>query len=100
MDSVPSRDPNETAATPPPPRADVSTSRTLEYETIPGPANRETFIAAQARERRAGWAYAGLATVTVLATGLPLSVAVAPMLYIATMPVVTILSLYHPHAFI
>jgi len=98
---VTSREPNQTdavnASSSP---TGAAASRPSEYKAVPGPTDRETFFAAQNRQRRAGWAYAALAALTAIITGLPLSIAVAPIMYIATMPIATVMSLYHPRAFL
>jgi Zn-dependent protease with chaperone function len=50
---------------------------------VPGPADREHFFAAQARNRRATWRLTALAVLGVLLMGVPMSVVISPLLYAA-----------------
>jgi Zn-dependent protease with chaperone function len=49
--------------------------------SIPGPADRESFFAAQARNRRATWRLTALCILAVLILGVPLSAVISPLLY-------------------
>jgi Zn-dependent protease with chaperone function len=71
-----------------------------EYQPIPGPSSRESFFAVQQRQQRARWLYAVLAVLTVIVTGIPLSIALAPMLYVAIFPIATIMVAWYPHSLV
>jgi Zn-dependent protease with chaperone function len=71
-----------------------------EYQPIPGPSRRESFFAVQQRQQRARWLYAVLAVLTVIVTGIPLSIALAPMLYVAIFPIATIMVAWYPHSLV
>src|ERR1044071_6725315 len=51
------------------------------WEPVPGPVDRESFFAAQARNRRAAWRLSALCAVAVLILGIPLSAVTTPLLY-------------------
>ncbi len=50
---------------------------------VPGPADREHFLAAQARNRRATWRLTALAPLAVVLMGVPMSVVISPLVYAA-----------------
>lgn len=49
------------------------------FAPVAGPADRESFLAAQARNRRAAWRFSLLAGAGVLLMGIPLSVVITPL---------------------
>src|SRR6266542_2107267 len=51
------------------------------WRPVPGPVDRESFFAAQARNRRATWRLAAVCIVAVLLMGIPLSVVVSPLVW-------------------
>ena len=51
------------------------------WRPIPGPVDRESFFAAQARNRRATWRLAAACLIAVLLMGIPLSVVVSPLVW-------------------
>lgn len=73
-------------------------SQAHERDVLPGPVNRESFFAAQARQRRAAKAFGILAIVTLAVIGLPLCIAVAPLLYIVTMPISVVMATIYPNS--
>ncbi len=64
-----------------PSAASPSPGREKVYAPVPGPADRESFFAAAARNRRASWRLTALSTLAILILGIPLSTVVAPLLY-------------------
>ncbi len=62
----------------------------------PGPANRTTFFAEQARNRRQARRFAAVATITVGLTGIPLSILVTPALYLVTLTAAHLTQLVTP----
>jgi Zn-dependent protease with chaperone function len=60
---------------PPPPRP------VREYAPILGPADRESFFAAQRRHRRATWKLTAVCALAAVVTGIPLSLALTPVIY-------------------
>jgi Zn-dependent protease with chaperone function len=48
---------------------------------VPGPADREQFFAAQARNRRAAWRLAALTALAVALMGVPMSAVISPLVY-------------------
>ena len=53
------------------------------YTPIPGPENRESFLDAQARHRRASRWFTALSAFAIGLTGIPLSAVISPLLYAA-----------------
>lgn len=51
------------------------------WAPVPGPANRESFFAAQRRHRRATWRLAAASAAASLVTGIPMSIALTPVLF-------------------
>lgn len=68
------------------------------YRPIAGPLDRETFFAAQRRNRRASWVFALFVLLAIVVTGIPLSIVIAPLLYAAFMPVGFVMTALHPHS--
>jgi Zn-dependent protease with chaperone function len=68
------------------------------YRPIPGPADRVTFFAEQARNRRISWALGLFVIVAIVLTGIPLGVIAGPMFYIATMPIGLAMTALYPHS--
>jgi Zn-dependent protease with chaperone function len=65
---------------------------------IPGPADRVTFFAEQARNRRISWALGLVAIAAVVVTGIPVGVIAGPMIYILTMPIWVAATVLFPHS--
>jgi hypothetical protein len=61
-------------------------------------AARESFFTARERHRRAAALYGTLAAAAVGVTGLPLGIAVTPLLYLMILPVATAMSIAYPKA--
>jgi len=59
-----------------------STAHPTPWSTIPGPAHRESFFAAQRRHRFASWLFTILCALAMLLIGIPLSIAVTPLVLI------------------
>jgi Zn-dependent protease with chaperone function len=53
------------------------------WQPVAGPADRTTFFAEQARHRRATWRLSVMATLSIVLAGLPLSLVVTPIVYLA-----------------
>lgn len=51
------------------------------WTVVPGPANRESFYRAQRRHRRATWRLAFISAIAALLTGIPMSIALTPVLF-------------------
>ena len=51
------------------------------YAPVPGPVNRESFLDAQARNRRASWWFTALSALAIGLMGIPLSAVISPLLY-------------------
>ena len=68
------------------------------YRPIPGPADRVTFFAEQARNRRISWALGLVAIAAVVLTGIPVGVIAGPMIYILTMPIWIAMTVLFPHS--
>jgi len=66
--------------------------------TLPGPADRETFFAAQARNRRAAWRLTALAGFGVALMGVPMSAVISPLVYAAILILNDFVSLIIPSA--
>lgn len=61
-----------------------------------GPANPETFFAAQKRNRRATWRMSALCTFAAFIMGIPLTLVLTPLLYAGTMIVAEIVNHFAP----
>lgn len=68
------------------------------YRPIPGPADRVTFFAEQARNRRISWALGLVAVAAIVLTGIPVGVIAGPVIYILTMPLWIALTALYPHS--
>ena len=66
--------------------------------TVLGPADREHFFAAQARNRRAAWRLTALAALGVALMGLPMSAVISPLVYAGLLIVNDLVSLVVPAA--
>lgn len=53
------------------------------WRSVPGPADRESFFAAQARNRRATWRLTGLCRLGVALMGIPMSAVITPLVFAA-----------------
>jgi Zn-dependent protease with chaperone function len=65
---------------------------------IPGPADREQFFAAQARNRRAAWRLTALTALAVALMGLPMSAVISPLVYAALFVLNDLVALAFPTA--
>ena len=65
---------------------------------IPGPADREQFFAAQARNRRAAWRISALTAFTVALMGPPMSAVTSPLMYAALFVLNDLVALAFPTA--
>jgi Zn-dependent protease with chaperone function len=65
---------------------------------LAGPADRISFFAEQARNRRASWVFGALSAVAVIITGIPLGVLTAPLLYLLAMPLGLAMTALLPHS--
>jgi Zn-dependent protease with chaperone function len=72
--------------------------RGIESASIPGPLDRETFFAAQARNRRAAGRLTALAGLGVALMGVPMSAVISPLVYAALLIVNDLVSLAVPSA--
>src|SRR6476659_10417154 len=61
-----------------------------------GPANPETFFAAQKRNRRATWRMSALCTFAAFIMGIPLTLVLTPLLYAGTLIVAEIINHFSP----
>jgi hypothetical protein len=66
--------------------------------TVPGPADREHFFAAQARNRRAAWRLTAHAALGVALMGVPMSAVISPLAYAAVIVLNDLVSLVLPTA--
>lgn len=66
------------------------------WQPIAGPADRLSFFAEQARHRRATWRLSAVATLAVVLAGLPLSLVVTPLFFLAVILVTRAASLIVP----
>jgi hypothetical protein len=66
------------------------------WEPVAGPADRVSFFAEQARRRRATWQLAAAATLAVILAGLPLSLVVTPLVFLAIIVLTKLASLVVP----
>lgn len=62
---------------------------------IPGPADRRHFLEEQKRNRKSAWKFSALSTLAVLLMGIPLSLAVTPLLYAVALVLLNLLNLIH-----
>jgi Zn-dependent protease with chaperone function len=53
----------------------------IDHAAIPGPVDRESFFAAQARNRRTTWRLTAVCCLAVLLLGVPLSAVLSPLIY-------------------
>src|SRR5579864_9547055 len=60
------------------------------------PRDRESFLDAQARNRRATWRLSVLSAIAALVMGIPLALLVTPLLYAATLIVADTINLFTP----
>ncbi len=51
------------------------------WRSVPGPADRETFFSAQARNRRATWRFTALCLLGVALMGIPISAVITPLVF-------------------
>jgi len=56
--------------------------RQAAWSHVPGPVNRESFIDSQSRHRRATWRLTAASAVAAIVTGIPMSIALTPVLYV------------------
>jgi len=63
------------------------------YAPVPGPVNRESFLDAQSRHRRASWRFTALSALAIGLMGIPLSAVISPLLYAAAMLAVDLVNL-------
>src|SRR5271165_3356807 len=68
------------------------------YRPVPGPVDRASFLAEQRRNRRSSWVFGWFAALAVLATGIPLSIVVAPLLYALFLPLGLVMTMRYPHS--
>src|ERR1700730_1461876 len=61
-----------------------------------GPRDRESFFEAQKRNRRATWRMSGLAVMSALVMGLPLTLILTPLIYAVALIVTQIVSYFFP----
>lgn len=71
-------------------------STTAVNATAFGPRDRETFFAAQARNRRATWRMSLLVALAALIMGIPLSLILTPVMYAAGLGIASAINLFHP----
>ena len=65
---------------------------------VPGPIDRETFFAAQTRNRRAAWRLTALAGLGVVLMGVPMSAVISPLVYALAIVLNDLVSLVVPTA--
>jgi Zn-dependent protease with chaperone function len=63
---------------------------------VPGPADREHFFAAQARNRRATWRLTALCLLGVALMGIPMSAVVTPLVYVGVVLLTDLVNLVVP----
>lgn len=61
-----------------------------------GPRNRESFFAAQARNRRATWRMSLIVALAALIMGIPLSLILTPVMYAAALAIASAINAFHP----
>jgi Zn-dependent protease with chaperone function len=82
----------QTAPTPPRTRADEPSL----YAPVLGPADRESFFAAQRRHRRATWKLTAGSGVAAIVTGIPLSLVLTPIIFAAILILTRLLQIVVP----
>jgi Zn-dependent protease with chaperone function len=65
---------------------------------LPGPVDRVSFLAEQARNRRASWLLALAALTAIVLTGIALGIVAAPLFYFAILLVGLVMTATHPHS--
>src|SRR4051812_21756500 len=78
------------------PTAPIDSTPQDEWAPIPGPVDRESFYAAQLRNRRATWRLTALCALAILVMGIPLSAVLSPLLYGLTFLGLDVANLVHP----
>ena len=68
------------------------------WKPVPGPADRETFFAAQARDRRTTWRLGALCIVGLLLMGIPMSAVITPLGFAALILLADVVYLLAPGA--
>jgi Zn-dependent protease with chaperone function len=63
---------------------------------VPGPADREHFFAAQARNRRATWRLTALCFLGVVLMGIPMSAVITPLVYVGVVLLADLVNLVAP----
>jgi len=63
---------------------------------VPGPADRETFFAAQRRHRRATWRYSATCAVAAFVLAMAASIVLSPLVILSSALVIRVLSLFLP----
>lgn len=71
----------DVAFDPAPVRVQTAPREPSVYGPMPGPADRESFFAAQRRNRRATWRLVAMSAVAAVLTGIPLSLVLTPLLF-------------------
>lgn len=66
------------------------------YPALPGPVDRESFLDAQRRHRRASWWFTLWSGAAILLTGIPLSTVITPLVYMGAFLGVDLVNLVHP----
>ena len=66
------------------------------YARVPGPIDRESFFAAQARNRRTSWRLTALCVLAVLILGIPLSTILGPLFYGLAVLAMDVVNLFTP----
>ena len=66
------------------------------WRPVPGPADREHFFAAQARNRRTTWRLTALCLFGVVLMGIPISVVITPLLFTALLLTLDLITLVVP----
>ncbi len=66
------------------------------WRSIPGPADRDTFFAQQARYRRETWKLTALCLFGILLMGIPLSIVVSPLVWSAVILASDVVNLFTP----
>src|SRR5215218_4966970 len=66
------------------------------WSAVPGPADRVSFFAEQARHRRATWRLSAVCATAVLLAGLPLCLVVTPLLFAAIVVLTRLAALVVP----
>ena len=87
------RAPGPTTPLPPPPLSPDPFSGPRAWEHIAGPADRTSFFSEQAPHRRATWRLSAATVLVVILAGLPLSLVVTPLVFLAVILVAKAISL-------